>query len=75
MFWLMQLEVTLNGVNMTLLKSQSEIDKAIRDAEHAVLLNGNLSPVRTTMGMIYRGKGDYTAAEKELIRAIELNPR
>ena len=48
------------------------VRRAAEAGERAVALDGDLSPVRVTLGMIYKGTGRYDDAERELRRAIAL---
>jgi len=43
-------------------------------AVKALELDGNLAEAHASMGNIYRHKGEYEEAEREYLRAIELNP-
>ncbi|WP_420456325.1 protein kinase domain-containing protein [Rubrivirga sp.] len=49
------------------------VDRAADAGERAVELNPDLSPVRVTLGMIYKGTGRYADAERELRRALALD--
>jgi serine/threonine-protein kinase len=50
------------------------VDRAAEAAERAAALGGDLAPVRVTLGMIYKGTGHYEDAERELRRALTLDP-
>ena len=51
------------------------VEAAVRSGRRAVRLAPELSPVRVTLGMIYKGTGRYAEAEGELLRALERDPR
>lgn len=50
------------------------IDKAIRNCQQALALSELLVGAHVSLGMIYRGTGEYDAAEKSLRTALELDP-
>ncbi len=50
------------------------IEEAIRNCQQALSLSELLVGAHVSLGMIYRGTGEYDAAEKSLRRALELDP-
>ncbi|NNF56601.1 MAG: protein kinase [Rhodothermaceae bacterium] len=48
-------------------------DEAGEAGEQAVELDGDLAPVRVTLGLIYKGTGEFEAAEREFLRALTLD--
>ncbi len=51
------------------------VEKAAESGERAVRLAPQLSAVRVTLGMVYKGTGRYDEAEAELRRALVLDPQ
>ncbi len=50
------------------------IEPAIEYSRKAALMDDRLSPVHTTLGLLYIETGDYEKAHRELQRALEINP-
>lgn len=51
------------------------VDQAIQHAQKAVSLGADQVPVLVTMGIIYKGSGEYRKAAHELKRALDFDPQ